>query len=191
MPANEFKYVGVEVKRTTMPASVKPMVKNIIETMLLSQNQQETNKAVDKAYDNFIKLPVEEVAEVSGIKGLEKYSSLCDNFTTTKGMPHHVKAAYYYNILLNKFNIDKKYEKIQSGDKIKHFLVKTPNRYGIKKIAYKYYYPDEFKDIFQPDYEKMFERIVYSIVERFYSNVNWKPKKPGEMVQTDLFDLLS
>lgn len=190
IPSNEFKYVGVEVKRTTMPVSVKPMVKNIIETMLLTRSQQETNKELEKAYEKFISLPVEEIAETSGIKGLEKYSSLCDNFTTSKGMPHHVKAAYYYNVLLRKFNIEKKYEKIQSGDKIKHLQVKTPNRYGIKKIAYKYYYPEEFKSTFQPDHEKMFEKIVFSVVERFYESVKWTPKKPGEMVQTDLFDLL-
>ena len=173
-----------------MPASVKPMVKNIIETMLTTQSLQETNKEVESTYDQFISLPVEKIAEVSGIRGLEKYSSLCNGFTTTKGMPHHVKAAYNYNMLLTKFNIEKKYEKIQSGDKIKHFQVKTPNRYGIKKIAYKYYYPEEFKEIFQPDYEKMFEKIVFSVVESFYEAVNWSPKKPGEIHQTDLFDLL-
>lgn len=190
IPVNDFKYVGVEVKRTTMPASVKPLVKNIIETMLLTQDQHKTNREVEKAYDSFIKLNVEEVSEVSGIKGLEKYSSLSDGFVTAKGMPHHVKAAYYYNELLQKLGIDKKYEKIQSGDKIKHFAVKTPNRYGVKKIAFKYYYPKEFKNVFQPDYEKMFEKIVYSVVERFYENVKWRPKKPGELAQTDLFDLL-
>ena len=191
IPSNEFKYVGVEVKRTTMPASVKPIVKDIIETMLLTQSQQETNKIVERAYETFVSLPVEEIAETSGIKGLEKYSSLCEGFKTSKGMPHHVKAAYFHNVLLSKFNIEKKYEKIQSGDKIKHFQVKTPNRYGIKKIAYKYYYPEEFKEPFQPDHEKMFERIVYSVVERFYDCVKWKAKKPGEMFQADLFDLLS
>lgn len=191
IPVNDFKYVGVEVKRTTMPANVKPLVKKIIETMLLTQSQLETNKEVEKTYDTFIKLPVEEIAETSGIKGLEKYASQCDGFQTTKGMPHHVKAAYYYNLLINKFNLEKKYEKIQSGDKIKHFQIKTPNRYGIKKIAYKYYYPEEFKKLFEIDYEKMFDRIVYSVVERFYENVKWKPKKPGEMVQVDLFDLLA
>lgn len=191
IPVNDFKYVGVEVKRTTMPANVKPLVKNIIETMLISQDQHKTNKEVENAYETFINLGIDDISEVSGIKGLEKYSSLSEGFETAKGMPHHVKAAYFYNELLSKLGIDKKYEKIQSGDKIKHFAVKTPNRYGIKKIAYKYYYPEEFKDCFQPDYEKMFEKIVYSVVERFYENVKWKPKKPGELTQTDLFDLLS
>lgn len=189
--ADDFKYVGVEVKRTTMPPSLKPLVKKIIETMLLTQNLQKTNHVVSEVYDKFIKLSVEDIAEVSGIKGLEKYSSLCDGFKTAKGMPHHVKAAYFYNELIKRLNIEKKYEKIQSGDKIRHMAVKTPNRFGIKKIAYKYYYPEEFKQIFQPDYEAMFEKIVYSIVERFYENVKWVPSKPGELIQCDLFDLLS
>lgn len=189
--ANDFKYVGVEVKRTTMPPSLKPLVKKIIETMLLTQNLQKTNHVVSEVYDKFVNLSVEDIAEVSGIKGLEKYSSLCDGFKTAKGMPHHVKAAYFYNELIKRLNIEKKYEKIQSGDKIRHMAVKTPNRFGIKKIAYKYYYPEEFKQIFQPDYEAMFEKIVYSIVERFYENVKWVPSKPGELIQCDLFDLLS
>ena len=188
--ANDFKYVGVEVKRTTMPPSLKPLVKNIIETMMLTQNQQKTNHVVGDVYDKFIKLSVEDIAEVSGIRGLERYTTLCDGFKTAKGMPHHVKAAYYYNELIKRLDIEKKYEKIQSGDKIRHMAVKTPNRFGIKKIAYKYYYPEEFKQIFQPDYEAMFEKIVYSIVERFYENVNWTPSKPGELIQCDLFDLL-
>ena len=188
--ANDFKYVGVEVKRTTMPPSLKPLVKNIIETMMLTQNQQKTNHVVGDVYDKFIKLSVEDIAEVSGIRGLERYTTLCDGFKTAKGMPHHVKAAYYYNELIKRLDIEKKYEKIQSGDKIRHMAVKMPNRFGIKKIAYKYYYPEEFKQIFQPDYEAMFEKIVYSIVERFYENVNWTPSKPGELIQCDLFDLL-
>jgi len=190
-PSNEFKYVGVEVKRTTMPPSLKPLVKNIIETMLLTQNHQKTNQVVSEVYDKFIQLSVEDIAEVSGIKGLERYSTLCEGFKTAKGMPHHVKAAYFYNELIKRLGIEKKYEKIQSGDKIRHMALKTPNRFGIKKIAYKYYYPDEFKQLFQLDYEAMFEKIVYSIVKRFYENVNWVPSKPGEIIQCDLFELLS
>ena len=190
-PSNDFKYVGVEVKRTTMPASIKPMVKNIIETMMLSQNQQKTNDIVSKVYDKFVSLPVEDIASVSGIKGLEKYASLCDGFRTAKGMPHHVKAAHHYNELITKLGLEKKYERIQTGDKIRYFSVKTPNRYGIKKLAFKYYYPDEFKDLFQLDHEEMFDNIVYSVIKRFYENVKWTPRKPGELVQCDLFDLLS
>ena len=81
-------------------------------------------------------------------------------------------------------------EYITTGDKVRYFYVNQPNKYGIKAIAYKYYFPDELKAIFQPDIELMFEKIIFSIVERFYSSVNWKISKPSAQVQTDLFDLL-
>ena len=38
------------------------------------------------------------------------------------------------------------------------------------------------------DYEKMFEKIVYSVIDRFYENVNWKSFRPGQAVNVDLFD---
>lgn len=187
---NFFKYTGVEVVRTTMPKPIKPLVKKIIETMLLSQNISTTNAVLEETYEKFVSLPVEDIAFVSGIRGLEGKAALSDGFQTAKGMPAHFKAAYFHNLLLKKFDIEQKYEKIGSGDKVRYFYVKRPNRFGITGIGFKYYYPKEFSEIFEPDHELMFEKIVYSVVERFYEAVNWTPKKPGEITQCDLFDLL-
>jgi DNA polymerase elongation subunit (family B) len=190
IPCDFFKYTGVEVVRTTMPKSIKPLVKNIIETMILTQSMSKTNEVLEDIYEKFKQLSVEELAFVSGIKGLEGKAALCDGFNTTKGMPAHFKAAYFHNLLLKKLNVEQTYEKIGSGDKVRYFYVKKPNRYGIDGIGFKYYYPKEFSEIFEPDHEVMFSKIVYSVVERFYEAVGWSPKKPGEINQCDLFDLL-
>ena len=191
IPCNKFKYTGVEVVRSTMPAAIKPYVKKIIETMLLSQNIGETNKILNETYDIFKSLSVEDITFVSGIRGYEKYAGQCDNFTTAKGMPLHVKAAYSHNLLLDKFGLTTKYEKISSGDKVRYFYLKKPNKYNLTAIAYKYYYPNEFKDIFEPDYDTMFEKHIFSVIDRFYANVNWTAQKPGNLVQTNLFDLFN
>jgi DNA polymerase elongation subunit (family B) len=188
---DKFKYTGVEVVRSTMPNAIKPYVKKIIETMLTTQNIGETNIILNETYDIFKKLSVEDITFVSGIKGYEKYAGMCDDFTTAKGMPCHVKAAYMHNLLLDKFKISTKYEKISSGDKVRYFYVRKPNSYNISAIAYKYYYPEEFKKIFEPDYETMFENHIFSVIERFYNNVNWVAQKPGSLVQTNLFELLT
>jgi hypothetical protein len=37
----------------------------------------------------------------------------------------------------------------------------------------------------------MFEKNLYAVIERFYENVKWSIQKPGNAVQTNLFDLLS
>ena len=190
IPCNKFKYTGVEVVRTSMPAPIKPRVKSIIETMLTTKDLAATNKIFTETYDIFKNLPIEDIASVMGIKGYEKYSRDSKGFETAKRMPIHVKAAYYHNLLVDKFGIDRKYEKIASGDKIRYFYVRKPNRYGISVIGYKYYYPKEFVEIFEPDYELMFEKIIFSTIERFYEAVNWTLKRPGTQTQTDLFDLL-
>jgi len=190
IPCDKFKYTGVEVVRTTMPAPIKPYVKKIIETMLLTRDLNQTNKIFNETYDIFKELPVEDIAFVMGVKGYEKYAAQCDTFNVAKHMPIHVRAAYFYNMFLNKFKIERKYETLTSGDKVRYLYVRQPNRYGINIIGYKYTYPKEFRDIFEPDREKMFEKIIFSVIDRFYESVNWKLKTPGTQVQTDLFDLL-
>ena len=191
IPMDKYKYTGVEVVRSTMPAAIKPYVKKIIETMLSTQDITQTNTILNETYKIFKDLPIEDIAFVSGIKGYEKYATDCDGFKTAKGMPNHVKAAYYHNLLLKRFNIDKEYEEISSGDKVRYFYVQKPNPYNLNNIAYKYYYPKEFKKAFNLDYEVMFEKIVFNAIERFYENVKWAVQKPGSLTQTNLFDLLS
>jgi len=191
IPCDKFKYTGVEVVRTTMPTPIKPYVKKIIETMLKTKDLTETNKVFNETYDIFKKLPVEDIAFVMGIKGYEKYAAQCDGFKTAKHMPIHVKSAYFYNMLLDRYQTGKKYEKISSGDKVRFFYTQQPNKFGISVIGYKYNYPKEFEDSFLPNYEMMFEKIIFSAIERFYEAVNWKLQSPGTQVQTDLFELLA
>lgn len=191
IPCNKFKYTGVEVVRTTMPKAIKPYVKKIIETMLLTRSLQTTNKLFNETYDKFKSLGIEDIAFVMGVKGYEKYAAQCNLFNTAKHMPIHVKAAYFYNLMLDKQDVGTKHERLSSGDKVRYFYVKQPNRFGLSVMGYKYNYPKEFTDLFEPDHEKMFEKIIFSVIERFYEAVNWKLKSPGSQVQTDLFELLS
>lgn len=189
IPCDKFKYTGVEVVRTTMPAAIKVHVRNVVETLLKTKSRQETDKVFNHVYDIFKTLTVQEIASVRGISEYDKYAAQCHEFQVCKGMPSHVKAAYFYNLLLDKLNLGRKYEKIGTGDKVRHFYVRQPNKYGLKVIGYKYDFPIEFKELFEPDYEKIFEKEVYSVIERFYEAVSWGLKQPGTQTQTDLFDL--
>ncbi len=187
-PCNNFKYTGVEVVRTTMPDPIKPHVREIIENMIISRDESKTNKLFDKVYKMFADLPVEDIAFVMGIKDYDKYAIKAKNFTIGKGTPIHVKSAIFYNELLEEFKISRKYELIGSGDKVRYFYVQQPNKYGCNSLAFKYNCPDEFKNLFLVDYEKMFEKIIFQVIERFYDAVKWRPYKPGEAYQTDLFE---
>jgi len=189
IPCDKWKYTGVDVVRTSMPKAVKPYVKSIIETMLMTKSLTSTNKVLGEAYEVFNNLPVEDISRTSGIKGYEKYASLCNDFKIASRMPNHVKAAYYHNLLIDKLGLERKYTKISSGEKIKYFYVEKPNKYGVDCIGYKTKFPEEFKAIFNPDKEVLFEKIIFSTVEKFYDAVNWTPRKPSQQVQCELFDI--
>lgn len=187
-PCNTFKYTGVEVVRTTMPEPIKPHVKGIIENMIMTRDEAKTNEMFDEVYKIFSSLPIEDIAFVMGIKDYDKYAIKAKDFTIGKGTPIHVKSAIFYNELIEEFKISGTHESIGSGDKVRYFYVQQPNKYGCNSLAFKYSMPEEFKQLFLVDYEKMFEKIIFQVIERFYESVKWRPYKPGEAYQTDLFD---
>lgn len=189
IPCNKYKYVGVDVVRSTIPSAVKPYIKEVIETMLSTQDYSKTNAEINKVWEIFKGLPVESIATVSNLNNYEARENLCNGFEIAKGTPHHIKAAIFYNRLIEKLQLQNKYEKITSGDKIRLLSVQTPNKYNIEKIAFKYYYPEEFKQIFQPDHEQIFEKTVLAAIERLYENVRWEIQRPGQMTQSNIFDL--
>ena len=188
---NKFKYVGVEVNSTNMPANIKPYAKKVIETMIMTRDKVKTDAVFYEAYDTFKKMTLPDFAFVKGIKDYDKYASQCTDFNVAKGMPQHVKAAYFFNTFLKRMRLTGKYEAIRSGDKIRFFYVQAPNKYGLPVMAYKNSFPEEFKTEFIPNYETMFEKILYQSMERYYDSVNWKLKQPSMLTQTDLFDLFS
>ena len=188
---DKFKYTGVEVVRTTMPNAIKPYARQIIETMLTTKSLKDTNKVLNETYDIFKTLTPEELSFVMGVKGYEKYAGKCSDFNVSKGTPIHVKSAYFYNTMLNKLNTGNKYEEISSGDKVRYMYVEQPNKFGLDTIGFKYDYPEEFVDLFKPDYEKMFAKILFESIKRFYDNVGWVIRKPSDNVQTELFDLFN
>jgi DNA polymerase elongation subunit (family B) len=191
IPCNDWKYTGVEVVTTKMPKAVKPYIKKIIQNLITTKSETITNKIFKESYDVFLNMGIDEISQVSGIRNLEKYEQLSNGFSTYKGTPFHVKAAYFYNLLIEEFGISNKYEKIISGDKIKLFYVEQPNKYGISAIAYKNRYPEEFKNIFNPDMEEMFEKDMYKCIGRFYKVMNWVPRKPTDQLIFTLDDILS
>jgi len=188
---SKFKYTGVEVVRSTMPNAIKPYAKKIIETMMTTQSNATTNTCLNEAYDTFKTLPPEEIAFVMGIRGYERYAAQCKEFNLPKKMPIHVKSAYYHNhITRNVFN-DNKSELIASGDKVRYMYLQLPNKFNIDSIGFKYTYPEEFKTMFKIDYDKMFEKILFQSISRFYEAVGWRIRKPTDNVRVELFDLFS
>lgn len=188
---DKIKYKGVDVVRREMPSSIKSLVKDVVEHMLIEFDYKENIEKNKKLYNKFKTLSINEIAQNSGIKEYDKYANKCDGLNTVKGMPRHNKSAYFYNLVLDKEGLNSKYEKIKSGDVLRMVYIKTPNKYNIDTIGFMETWPEEFSDIFQVDYEKMFDKIVYSSISRFYEAVGWKLRKPSENLKVELDDIFA
>ena len=187
VPKNKFKYVGVEIARSSTPAVIKSFIKRVLETAIITENSHESNRVYKTIYSEFKSLPVEDIAIRKNVKEYEKYAKLATDYSIGKRTPIHVKSSIYYNQLLERLNLMSKYEPIQSGNKIKYFYT-APNKYNIKSIAFTNYYPEEFTDI-KVDYEEMFTKIVTPLLQSVYDAMEWRLPNLTQETQTDLFEL--
>jgi hypothetical protein len=158
--------------------------------MINTKSVHQCNELFEKAYKHFKALDKKDISKISNVNNYEQYSAKCNGLNTVKGMPSHVKSAYFHDLIIKQLGLESKYEIFHSGDKVRSLYVKTPNKYNIGCIAYKTSYPTEFEELFKIDYEKMFDKLMYAAIERFYIAVGWNLRKPNENVVTELMDLL-
>lgn len=184
---NDFKYVGVEVVRTTIPTYLKPFIKGIVENMIMTQNANSTDKLLLDLYDKFSTMPLDDISFSMNVNKLKKYEERLNGFSVPLGTPFHIKSALFYNKMISDNNLDNKYEIINPGDKIKYFYTRK-NVYGLNSFGYKDEFPKEFEEYISVDRDKMFDKIVFESIKKYYETVNWEIRKPDEKIQTNLFD---
>ncbi len=183
---DKFKFVGVELVRSTTPKKVKSLIEQITKTALLSQEVKQTNKVYSESYEKFKELTPDDVALRSTLNNLDKYSKGATLYKFQTATPSHVKGAIAYNLLLNEFKLSDKFETIQTGQKVKK-LYCSKNKYGLDAIAYVTKLPEQFD--LQIDWDKMFDKLVTQPIERLYEAIGWRLPIIGKEVQTDLFEM--
>lgn len=204
----KLKYKGIDIVRNTMPEKIKPMAKEWLECMVVERDRIKCNNILKKIFNNIKEMSVEDLSYTINCSNLEKYTidnsntflkeeqnnlfnSEDKDFEVKLHCPYHIRAAHAYNVILKKLRLTDKYDLINSGDKVKIMYVEPNNKFGVKCIAYKNEWPEEFTKIFKIDYNKLYDKIIDSMATRFYDIVGWIATNPNETCHTDLFDFLS
>jgi DNA polymerase elongation subunit (family B) len=188
-PKHPFKYVGIEVVKSSFSESTKKMIRDVIESAILSQDKVKSDKILKQAYTNFCNMPIEEVSFRTKVSDIEKYErAIKSDGSVGLGTPVHTKGALYFNKILSHFNLEKKYEKIKSGNKIKWFYP-SKNSFNFSSLAFSEEFPKEFNTIFPANHIKMFDKSVTPPVQRLYECIGWEIPKITMETETDLFDL--
>ena len=170
----KLKIKGLDVVRSSTPDSIKNDIKEIYK-IILDKNEKEVQQFIKSAKKKFKELKVEQISITSSITDLDKYMTEYDkhNNIFMKGTPIHVKAAITYNNMIEKLKLEKTYQYIKSGDKIKYVFLKEPNKCFNEAIAFLNFFPKEFGLNDMIDYNKTFERVFIGPVKNIMEPINW------------------
>lgn len=171
----KLKIMGLETARSSTPAIVRKKLKDCIK-IILTKTPEELRQYVNEFYDEFMVLPISDVAAPRGVKGIIKYTDKTKIYQT--GTPIATKAALLYNSYSKKIGIDKQYPTIKENDKMKFVFVKVPNPYGMAgKDAVMGFInspPTELQLEKYIDRTKQFEKTFKEPLDNILQAINWK-----------------
>jgi hypothetical protein len=98
-----------------------------------------------------------------------------------KGTPIHVKGAIIYNHYLKQLGLEKKYPKIQEGEKIKFSYLKQPNPFKDSVISYPGRLPVEFGLHQYIDYDTQFDKSFVDPIKVVLDCMDWTVEKNNSL----------
>lgn len=173
----KFTVKGLDMVRSSFPPAFAKFTKKVIDTILNQEGKAPVDSMVLAFKQSMAQLPMKDVARSTSVKKIEvaddrKQKGFRDFI---KGTPAHVKAAIAYNRWLRKHKLDKQFELIRNGSKVKYVYLKQ-NPFQIKAIAFKGY--DDPPDLIAYiekyiDHEGLFERELETKLSLYYKAMDW------------------
>jgi DNA polymerase elongation subunit (family B) len=174
----KLKIMGLEAVKSSTPNICRNKIKEAFE-VILTKSQDDLMRFVSEFRKEFKTLPVEEIAFPRSVNGIKEYSD--KNSIYSKGTPVHVKGALIYNFALKSKNLEKKYQEIKEGEKIKFIYVKEPNPLQCTVISFLTTIPKEF-DLHQYlDYDTQFEKTFLDPLNIVLNSIDWRSEKTNTL----------
>jgi DNA polymerase elongation subunit (family B) len=168
----KMKVVGLEVVRSSTPKCFRDKLKSAYLIIINSDNK-ELIKYVEQVRNDSKKLTTAEIGISRGVSDVNKYT---DPYSSgyIKGTPIGARSAIVYNQYILAHNLDKKYQLIKNGDKIKTVYLKMPNPLHQNIIAFFGSIPPEMGLEQYVDYDIMLEKCFLNPLEGILGVVRWK-----------------
>ena len=174
----KLKMMGIEAIRTSTPQVCRDAIKQALE-VIMNKSESDLHDYVIDFRNKFVDLSFEEVAFPRSVSDLQSYVDRTTIFK--KGTPINVKGALMYNNLIDKLKLSKKYEPIQSGQKIKFAYLKTPNPLHCNVIAAPGSMPKEFSLDKYIDRELQLEKTFLDPISTIVNAIGWTFEKKSTL----------
>jgi DNA polymerase elongation subunit (family B) len=170
----QLKIMGIEAVKSSTPASCRDALKGLFKVMM-TQTEKDTQKAIQIFRNHFNTLDAPDIAFPRGVSDVDKWS---DRDTIYKqACPIHVRGALLYNSIIRELKLEKKYDLIKNGEKIKFVYLNPKNPIRENVIAFPDYLPKEFGLEKYLDHDKMFEKAFLNVVTPVLDAMRWKAEE--------------
>jgi len=174
----KIKVMGLEMVKSSTPQVIRNKLKDSIK-VILEGDQSKLHRYIHSFRDEFNKLPVEEIAFPRSVNGLKEYAAFSTIYR--KSTPIHVRGALLLNHYLKQMNLDRKYQPIRDGDKIKFVYLKTPNTIQEDIISFSQELPKELDLHKYVNYEKQFEKVFLDALQIVIEPLGWKVEEHSSL----------
>ena len=168
----KLKVMGLEMIKSSTPSACKERLWEAID-IIFNKDEAAVIEFIDKFRKEFRTLEPVSIAFPRGVNGLSKYKGK-NGAIFDKGTPIHVRGSLIYNNLISKNKLDKKYELIKEGEKIKFIYLKEPNTIQSDIISFTNVIPKELDIVKFIDYDTQYEKSFVEPLKIVLDSIGWK-----------------
>ena len=151
----KIKMMGIEAIKSSTPQVCRIAMKEIFK-VIMGGSEEKTQEAIALFKEHFKTLSPDLIAFPRGISDATKWMD--KDVIYQKGTPMHVSAALLHNHHVKKNGLDKEYELIYNGDKIKYIHLMLPNPVKENIFGFKERFPEELNLNKYINYELQFKK---------------------------------
>ena len=166
----QTKVMGIEAVKSSTPAVCRDKFMEVFK-LLIDGDEGDVRRFVNGFREEFRSLSPE---DISFPRGVSDIISWADRKTIyKKSTPIHVRGSLLYNHYVKENGLQKKYELIKNGEKIKFCYMRLPNPIKENIMSYSDKFPEELGLLKYIDYDKQFDKSFVDPLNLILDAIGW------------------
>ena len=176
----KIKIMGLESVKSSTPMPCRDAMRNLFK-VIVTGDEGKTQEAIALFKEHFKTLSPDQIAFPRGVTDVAGYAD--NQLIYRKGTPIHCRGALLYNHYTKAKGLDKKYQLIQNGDKIKFIYLLVPNVIQENVVAFPDYLPDELELHKYIDYNLQFQKTFIDPMDIILNAIGWSAEPRADLQQ--------